>query len=108
MARSSERDHPGAASVRAELATAGLPLPAAIPEVEHFSDRIDDDAFAELAWPQCKPPLAVLAGEQVHFAGQWQHEGWKIVTPDELQAKGIGYLIDELTNGLKGAGAWPN
>ena len=91
-----------------ELAMAGLPVPAAIPEVEHFSEHIKDDAFAELAWPRCKPPLAVLAGEQVDFTGQWQQEGWKIVTPDELQAKGISYLIDQLTNGLKGAAIWPS
>ena len=26
--------------------------------------------------------------------------------PDELQAKGISYLIDQLTQGLKGAGTW--
>ena len=39
-----------------ELATAGLPVPAAIPEVEHFSEHIDDDAFAELAWPRASLP----------------------------------------------------
>jgi DEAD/DEAH box helicase domain-containing protein len=91
-----------------ELAAAGLPVPAAIPKVEHFSERIDDDAFAELAWPHCKPPLAVLTGDQVDFASKWQGDGWKIFTPDDLPAKGISDLIDQLTKGLKGAGQWPS
>ena len=83
-----------------ELATAGLPIPDAIPEVEHFSEHIEDDAFAELAWPRMQARrLAVLAGDQVDFAAQWQKDGWKVVTPDELQAMGISYLIDELTKG---------
>lgn len=91
-----------------ELAAAGLPVPAAIPKVEYFSEHIEDDAFAELAWPECKPPLAVLAGDQVDFASQWQRYGWKIITPDELQASGINHLINQLATGLKGAGKWPD
>jgi putative transposase len=35
--------------------------------------------------------------------GQWQSQGWKIITPDELQAKGIGYLIDQIFKGMAGA-----
>jgi DEAD/DEAH box helicase domain-containing protein len=85
------------------LATAGLPAPGAIPKVEHFNEKIDDDAFAELAWPDCKPPIAILAGDQEDFVPQWQSQGWKIITPDELQAKGIGYLIDQIFKGMAGA-----
>ncbi len=85
-----------------ELAAAGLPLPSAIPEVEHFNDQIDDDAFAELAWPQCQPPIALLAGEQIEFASKWQDQGWHVITPDEMQAKGTSYLIDQIANGLVG------
>lgn len=77
-----------------ELARSGLPIPDGLPVVEHFNNSIDDDVFAELAWPKCKPPVAVLAGEQTEFAAQWQKLGWKVFTPDELQANGIVTLID--------------
>lgn len=86
-----------------ELASAGLPVPAAIPEVEHFNEQIDDDAFAKLAWPNCRPPIALLAGDQIDFAAQWQQQGWKVVTPDDLQARGISSLIDQLAQSLAGA-----
>ena len=85
-----------------EMAAAGLPLPAAIPQVEHFNEQIDDDAFAELAWPNCAPPVALLAGDQADFAPEWQTQGWKIVTPDDLQAKGVAHLIDLLGKSLSG------
>ena len=86
-----------------ELAAAGLPTPGAIPKVEVFNEQIDDDAFAELAWPDCKPPVALLAGDQADFALKWQGQGWKVITPDELQAKGIAYLVDQLAKGISGA-----
>jgi DEAD/DEAH box helicase domain-containing protein len=86
-----------------ELASAVLPLPAALPKVEYFNDQIDDDAFAELAWPGCSPPIAVLAGDQTDFAPAWQQQGWKVVTPDDLQAKGIAHLIDLIATGISGA-----
>jgi DEAD/DEAH box helicase domain-containing protein len=93
---------PGLRPYVQELAIAGLPMPEAIPRVEHFNDQIDDDAFAEMAWPNCKPSIAILAGDQIDFASQWQNLGWKVFTPDELQAKGIGYLIDQLSQSLSG------
>lgn len=65
-----------------------------VPKVEFFNDHIDDDAFAEMAWPACVPPVAVLAGDQVDFAGKWQKLGWKIVVPADLQAKGGNWLAD--------------
>jgi DEAD/DEAH box helicase domain-containing protein len=86
-----------------ELAAAALPLPAALPKVEYFNEKIDDDAFAEMAWPACSPPIAVLAGDQIDFASAWQQQGWKIMTPDDLQAKGIAYLIDLIATGISGA-----
>lgn len=77
-----------------ELAGAGLSAPTAIPKIEHFNEQIEDDAFAELAWTHCNPPIAVLAGDQIHFSAQWQQQGWKVVTPDDLQARGIEYLVE--------------
>ena len=86
-----------------ELASAALPLPAALPKVEYFNEQIEDDAFAELAWPNCSPPVALLAGDQADFASAWQQQGWKVVTPDDLQAKGIAHLIDLIAKGISGA-----
>jgi DEAD/DEAH box helicase domain-containing protein len=90
-----------------ELACAGLPLPEALPQVEHFNDSIDDDAFAELSWPQYHPPIALLAGDQMAFTPQWQQQGWKILTSDDLQARGVSYLIDMVARSLAGAWPWP-
>ena len=84
---------PGLRSYIPELAAADLP----VPRIEYFNDQIEDDAFAELAWPECNPPLAILAGAQTTFATSWQEQGWKVITPDDLQARGISCLIDQLT-----------
>lgn len=85
-----------------ELAMAGLPVPQTIPQIECFNDQIEDDAFAELAWPKCSPPIAILAGDQTTFVKNWQEQGWKVITPDDLQAKGISYLVDQLAKCLAG------
>jgi DEAD/DEAH box helicase domain-containing protein len=79
---------------------AGTMIPA--PLVAHYNDSIDDDAFAELAWPDCTPPVAVLAGDQTAFADQWQGLGWKVVMISDLQAKGGNWLIDILKKSAKG------
>ena len=83
-----------------DLAGMGLPAPEALPIVEHYNDNIDDDAFAELAWPQLQPQVALLAGDQVEFAEKWQQLGWKVVVPDDLQAKGVRYLADLIQHGI--------
>ena len=82
-----------------QLATSNIP---SIPHVEYRNEGIDDDAFAELAWPDRRPPVAVLAGDQTSFASQWQQQGWSVMTPDELQARGIQYLIDQLLQNVEG------
>jgi len=74
-----------------------------VPEVEYFNDNIDDDAFAELAWPECTPSVAVLTGDQTDFAGKWQNLGWKVIVLDELQAKGSNWLIKIINKNAKGA-----
>ena len=85
-----------------ELAVCGLPVPEAIPKVEYFNEHIDDDAFAELAWPGFDVPLALLAGDQADFAGQWGQQGWRVITVDEIQAKGISYMIDQIARSISG------
>ena len=85
-----------------EMAAANLPSPAGVPVVEHFNPQVDDDVFAELAWLGCKPPVALLAGEQVSFASQWQSQGWKVFTPDELQAHGVNSIIEQILKSITG------
>ena len=80
------------------LATADVPVPV----VEYYNDHIDDDAFAELAWPDNSPSVAVLSGDQADFAGKWQQLGWKIIVLDELQAKGNNWLVEIIQNSAKG------
>ena len=87
-----------------QLSQAGLAGPGTIPQVEFFNDQIDDDAFAELAWPECDPKIALLAGEQEGFATEWSSQGWKVFTPDDLQVKGVTSLIDQIAKSMKGAG----
>lgn len=86
-----------------DLAGLGLPLPAAIPVVEHYNDDFSEDAFAELAWPELTPKIALLAGDQIEFARHWQELGWKVVVPDDLQAKGVQYLADLIQHSIQGA-----
>ncbi|MBF0233005.1 MAG: DEAD/DEAH box helicase [Desulfamplus sp.] len=70
------------------LSMAGSP----IPEVEYYNDAVDSDAFAELAWPDLSPPVAVLAGEQADFSENWQKDGWKVVVPNDLEINGIEWF----------------
>ncbi|MGA1369495.1 MAG: DUF1998 domain-containing protein, partial [Blastocatellia bacterium] len=65
-----------------ELAARGVPLPL----VEHYLEGIDEEAFAELAWPEAVPPVAILAGEQATLAVEWQRRGWRVATPDDLSS----------------------
>jgi DEAD/DEAH box helicase domain-containing protein len=78
-----------------ELAASGL-SESQFPQVEYYNENIDDDAFAEMAWPSCNPPVAVLAGDQELFLSRWQEDGWKVFTPDQLQAQGIAVLIEQM------------
>lgn len=80
------------------LALAGVSAPV----VEHYNDSIDDDAFAELAWPECKPPVAVLSGDQSDFAGKWQKLGWKVIVLEELQVKGSSWLVEIIKKSASG------
>ena len=70
----------------------GTELP--VPEVEFFMPDQDDDAFAELAWPDASMPLAVLAGDQVDFAAAWQQRGWRVATVEEARSMGIPALAE--------------
>lgn len=72
------------------------------PQIEYYNDNIDDDAFAELAWPAVSPPIAVLAGDQSDFAGKWQHLGWKVVVLDDLQVKGSDWLVGLIRKSSQG------
>lgn len=65
----------------------------AAPRCEFYNTQVDEDAFAELAWVGTRP-VAVLAGEQADFAEKWRSAGWVVFTADDLQANGVGALVD--------------
>ncbi len=81
------------------LADKDVPLPV----VEYFIEGIDDDAFAELAWPDLPQRVAILAGDQIDFSAQWEGLGWRVIVPDDLHAKGVKWLVDVISSGGKGA-----
>jgi len=72
------------------------------PKVEYFNNDVDEASFAELAWPELDVPVAVLAGEQVSFASQWQRLGWKVVTTDDISSRGLAWLIDLIKGNRQG------
>lgn len=74
-----------------------------IPDVEYFNENIDDDAFAELAWSKCSPPIAILVGDQLDFTDRWQQQGWNIFTLESLQSSGVKSLIDAIAKSVSGA-----
>jgi DEAD/DEAH box helicase domain-containing protein len=73
-----------------ELAVAEVSLPL----VAYEDDDITEGAVAELAWIDIR--IAVLAGTQILLQNAWQEQGWQVVTSDDLQARGTGFLIDKL------------
>jgi DNA helicase IV len=45
------------------------------PEVGY---QLSQDLYAELAWPEHKPPVAILTGGHRAHAARWRREGWKV------------------------------
>ena len=68
---------PALSDLIAALETAGIP----VPETEYYLSG-EDEFFAELAWPNSSPPVAILTGEQLEFANRWTSHGWKVPGPD--------------------------
>jgi DEAD/DEAH box helicase domain-containing protein len=73
-----------------------------VPKIEYYHDQIEDDAFAELAWPDPALRLAILVGDQTDFAPFWRKSGWTVITLEELQAKGASWLIDMIMANAQG------
>ena len=67
-----------------------------VPVVEFINVEIDDDAFAEMAWELPNAKVAILAGDQSGFTTLWQKQGWKVVLPEDIEAKGVEWLINEI------------
>ena len=67
-----------------------------VPTVEYINESIDDDAFAEMAWDLPSKKVAILAGDQIDFANLWQKQGWKVILPSDIEAKGIEWMINEI------------
>ena len=76
------------------LAKAGVP----VPEIEFYLDGCEEEVFAELAWPSCVPPIALLAGGQTDYAADWIRCGWHAVTGSDLQENGASWLCDMILN----------
>ena len=89
-----------------------LPLMAAagvsVPQVEvYLSDA--SECFAEIAWfskaasgsdkQNLSAGTAILVGDQVSFAGEWQQAGWSVITLSDIQAKGVAWLLSMLPIG---------
>ena len=68
-----------------------------VPEVEYFNDDLPDEVFAELAWPELSPPIALLCGDQCAFAERWRLAGWLAVTDGDILAQGRQWLVERLT-----------
>lgn len=80
------------------LAKSDLP----VPSVEFVNEGIDDDAFAEMAWDLPNTKICFLAGDQTDFANLWQNQGWKVILPSDIKAKGVEWMITELKTKIRG------
>ncbi|MFZ2236846.1 MAG: 3'-5' exonuclease, partial [Dokdonella sp.] len=49
------------------------------PQVGHFIQRESRKIFAEFAWPDELPPMAILTGPHAAYANDWRDLGWQIV-----------------------------
>ncbi len=63
------------------------------PQLEYYNERVDDEAFAEWAWPDRETPIALLVGDQEFFKDKWHSLGWQVATLSGLQSQGIDALI---------------
>ena len=71
-----------------------------IPEMEYYQDE-NEERFAELAWIDDSIKIAILCGEQSHFANLWQDCAWHIITENEILSKGTSWTINEIQKTLK-------
>ena len=71
-----------------------------LPEIEFFNNDVDEDAFAEIAWPTLKTRVAVLTGDQATFQRKWQDSNWRVIVPQDLQARGVQYLYEVIQQGI--------
>lgn len=67
-----------------------------VPETEYHDEALEDELFAELAWPENRPPIAFLAGDQGSFTGKWQQAGWTVITDADLQGRGIKWVVSQV------------
>ncbi|MDI4662609.1 MULTISPECIES: DEAD/DEAH box helicase [Cobetia] len=68
----------------------------ALPEVEHYSDDLGGEPFAEMAWPEASPPVALLVGDQASFVTKWHQAGWRVLTDKDLQTHGEAWCVEQL------------
>ena len=85
-----------------ELSQSGLSLPAGLPLVGFEDPSLKEESFAELAWPNCEPKIALLAGEQESFADQWSAAGWKVYSLKLLAPTATAEIIGLLKSKEEG------
>ncbi|WP_299018076.1 DEAD/DEAH box helicase [uncultured Photobacterium sp.] len=73
----------------------------AVPEVEFYNDDLAEELYAELAWPEASPPIAILWGDQTNFCSTWQDTGWKVITDRDIKVKGGSWLLSQLPEEMK-------
>lgn len=85
--------------VRANISPHFYPLASALrkakippPETEYFLPK-EDNLFAEMAWPQAIPPVAILNQEQIVDVEKWKKNGWRVPS--------IDLTTTEIVRGLK-------
>ena len=85
-----------------ELSNSDLPLPGSLPLVGYEDLTLKEESFAELAWPNNEPKIAVLAGEQASFSSQWLAAGWTVYSFEALPPEATSEIVGLLKSGTKG------
>ena len=83
------------------LSQSDLPQPAGLPSVGFEEPTLKEESFAELAWPNCEPKVAILAGEQTSFGDQWREAGWRVYPLEGMQSVVTTEIIEILKTGLE-------
>lgn len=71
------------------LEESGVPAP----ESEYYLPGEEGYLFAEFAWPEASPPVAILSEEQMAYSEKWTSRGWKIPGP--------GLTIEKIVAGVR-------
>lgn len=71
------------------LESAGI----SVPYTEYYLPGEDDELYAEMAWPEATPPVAILHNSQERYSDVWKNQGWRVPSP--------GLSVDKIVAGIK-------